>query len=57
MATEEICNLKIPSAENAVLFLWVTNPLLPDALKVVESWGFEYKTNLVWIKQKAGQGF
>lgn len=43
--------------ENAVLFMWVTNPLLEDGLKVLKSWGFEYKTNVVWIKDKAGQGF
>ena len=57
MSTDAICNLKIPSAENAVLFLWVTNPLLEDALRVVSAWGFEYKTNMVWIKNRAGQGF
>lgn len=57
MSTDEICALKIPSAKNSVLFLWVTNPLLEDAFKVISSWGFEYKTNMVWIKDKAGQGF
>lgn len=57
MPIEDICNLKIPSASNSVLFLWVTNPLLKEGLQVVENWGFEYKTNIVWIKEKAGQGF
>ena len=37
--------------------MWVTNPLLEDALRVVKAWGFEYKTNMVWIKNRAGQGF
>ena len=57
MATEKICELRIPSSENAVLFLWVTNPFLKEGLRVCESWGFEYKTNIVWVKEQAGQGF
>ena len=57
MAIEEICKLPIPSSENAVLFLWATNPLLEDALKVMTSWGFKYKTNLVWVKNHMGVGF
>jgi len=52
METDEICNLDIPSADNAVLFLWATNPKLKEALKVMEAWNFEYKTNICWDKQK-----
>lgn len=44
-------------ADNAVLFLWVTNPLLRDGLEVMDSWGFDYKTNLVWIKKNHTAGF
>lgn len=36
--------------KNAVLFLWVTSPLLEDGLKVVKNWGFKYKTSFVWDK-------
>jgi N6-adenosine-specific RNA methylase IME4 len=57
MPTEEICKLRIPSADDAVLFLWATNPTLPDALKVMVCWGFKYKTNMVWVKDKIGTGF
>lgn len=44
MSTEEICDLPVRdiSEENAMLFLWACFPCLPDALKVIESWGFEY---------------
>lgn len=45
------------AADQAVLFLWTTNPLLPDALRVVKAWGFEYKTCLVWIKERHTAGF
>ena len=65
---EDICNYKDKNGmpitgkftDNAVLFLWVTNPFLQDAFKVVESWGFKYKTNMVWIKRnlkRPGSGF
>jgi len=59
MSTEEICKLPIKDLadENAVLFLWVTNPLLEDALKVCEAWGFKYKTNFVWVKNQHTGGF
>lgn len=58
MDTESICSMDIPlTAENAVLFLWVTNPLLEDGIKVISSWGFEYKTNIVWIKKRHTAGF
>ena len=54
MAAEEICQLPIRELvdEKAVLFLWVTNPFLQEGLEVCRSWGFEYKTNFVWIKNK-----
>jgi len=59
MDTGAIADLEVPSADNAVLFLWSTNPFLQDALAVVEAWGFEYKTNMVWVKTNRiakGQG-
>lgn len=59
MTTEDICNLNIPVADNAILFMWACWPLLPDAMQVIESWGFEYKSLAwVWIKaNKSGMGF
>lgn len=37
--------------EDCVLFLWATFPTLPQALSVIEAWGFEYKTaGFVWTK-------
>ena len=57
MPLDEICELPIGDLadETTVLFLWATNPLLPEALQVMASWGFEYKTNIAWIKD-AGRG-
>lgn len=54
MSVEEICNLSIPDLidKKAVLFLWVTNAFVKEGLQVIDKWGFEYKTNMVWIKNK-----
>lgn len=51
MPTSEICELEFGIAENAILFLWVTNPLIPDGLNVMNTWGFDYKTNFCWFKE------
>ena len=32
------------AADNCALFLWATFPKLPEALEVIKSWGFQYKT-------------
>jgi N6-adenosine-specific RNA methylase IME4 len=45
MTVQEICALNVPSENNAVLYLWATAPKLREALKVMEAWGFEYKTS------------
>lgn len=57
MGTDEICRLDIPAADDAILFLWATNPKLTDALKVMAAWDFTYKTNMVWVKDKFGTGY
>lgn len=38
------------------LYLWVPNALLPEGLKVMEAWGFSYKTNLIWEKVRKDGG-
>jgi N6-adenosine-specific RNA methylase IME4 len=43
------------SAPDAHLYLWTTNPKLPFSFRVMDAWGFEYKTTLTWVKTtKAG---
>ena len=50
MPLEDICALTIPAQSNSVLFMWATSPLLEDAFKVINAWGFKYKTSFVWDK-------
>jgi N6-adenosine-specific RNA methylase IME4 len=59
MAPESISALPVRdlAAPDCVLFLWATYPLLREALSVVEAWGFTYKSQLVWVKDKIGLGF
>lgn len=57
MTVEDICDLNVPSATNAVLYLWATAPKLREALKVMEAWGFEYKTHMIWDKEIIGMGY
>ena len=57
MTVEDISALKVPAADDSILFLWATNPKLPEALDVMWKWGFEYKTNLVWVKDRFGTGY
>jgi N6-adenosine-specific RNA methylase IME4 len=57
MPLQAIMDLQPPATENAVLFLWAVNCLLPEALEVISAWGFRYKTNLVWVKPWIGLGY
>ena len=44
-------------ADDAFLFLWVTDNFLEDGLAVMRTWGFEYKRTFVWVKPSMGLGF
>lgn len=54
MNIKDICNLPVEkiASKDCILFMWMTFPTLQESLKVIESWGFKYKTvAFVWIKQ------
>lgn len=44
------------AADDSVLFLWATCPLLEDALGLCAAWGFKYKAQFVWDKVKHNMG-
>lgn len=62
LSLQELCDLVVDETQerrvrdiaedNAVLFLWVTSPLLPCAFDVLAAWGFTYKASLVWDKNR-----
>jgi N6-adenosine-specific RNA methylase IME4 len=44
------------SNENAILFMWATSALLPEAIYTIKAWGFDFKTvGFVWIKKNKKQ--
>ncbi|SDP92377.1 N6-adenosine-specific RNA methylase IME4 [Phyllobacterium sp. YR620] len=61
MDTDAICQLfeeiGSPATPNAVLFLWATNPMLLDGIRVLQAWGFRYIHHWVWDKEVAGTGY
>lgn len=54
MSIEQLCGMgeqiKAACEKDAVLFLWVTSPLLEECFDVIRAWGFKYKTSFVWDK-------
>lgn len=58
LSLEEICDMPVEAlaGDPAHLYLWVPNALLPEGLKVMEHWGFSYKSNLVWYKVRKDGG-
>lgn len=59
MSIAELCamgpDIRDACEPDAVLFLWVTSPLLEECFDVIHAWGFEYKTSFVW--DKVGHNF
>jgi len=59
LSLDEICALPVGAlaADDCVLFLWATSPKLADAMQVLDAWGFNYRTCMVWVKDKIGMGY
>tara|TARA_R100000655_G_scaffold28655_2_gene58212 strand:- start:410 stop:949 length:540 start_codon:yes stop_codon:yes gene_type:complete len=54
MSTDDIANMPVQDLadDNCILFMWVTLPKLNEFMKVINGWGFEYKTTaFVWVKK------
>lgn len=58
LSIQDICNLPVSelSTDNAVLFLWVTSPILEQSFEVMTAWGFDYKASFIWDKVKHVMG-
>ena len=55
MTTDDICRLPVKNmtADDAILFLWTTDAHLEEAMKVINAWGFKYKTiGFTWLKKE-----
>jgi len=56
MSIGDIKALEVPAADDAVLFLWTTSPMLEKGVEVAEAWGFTYKASFIWDKVKHNMG-
>jgi N6-adenosine-specific RNA methylase IME4 len=58
MSMEDIAALPVAdlAAEQSHLHLWTTNGFLEEALRLIPTWGFEYKSMFVWCKPQMGIG-
>ena len=58
MAIADICAFPVAdfAHKDCVLFLWTTNSHMRNAFAVLDSWGFEHRTILTWVKDKMGCG-
>lgn len=58
MPIDEICAMPVGeiAASDSVMFLWATAPCLPEAMQVIQAWGFNYKAQFVWDKVKGFNG-
>jgi N6-adenosine-specific RNA methylase IME4 len=58
LTLDEIAALPAASvaADRAHLYLWVPNALVPEGLRVMDAWGFRYKSNIVWHKVRKDGG-
>lgn len=56
---ENISSLPVQShcMDEAVLFLWTTTAMVKKAFDLIPAWGFEFKTSMVWVKNRIGTGF
>lgn len=56
---EVIAARDVPSiaAPDCVLFLWATAPMMPHALVVMGAWGFDYRSQVIWAKDRIGTGY
>jgi N6-adenosine-specific RNA methylase IME4 len=59
MSLDEICAEPVSdkATDDAILYLWATVPKLAEAFTVIDAWGFAYRSNFVWVKDKIGMGY
>lgn len=59
MGMEELKEIPINNItlKDSVMFMWTTNSMIKKAFTLIEEWGFEFKTSMIWVKHHIGTGF
>ena len=58
MPIKELCDMKVSEIvdENSVLFIWVATNFLEQSFEVIKRWGFDYKSQMAWVKEGGKPG-
>ena len=53
MSLDDIKRIPVSSyaAKDCILWLWITNPMLPVGFEVIDAWGFRFSTADHWVKR------
>lgn len=57
MITDKICAMQVPAADDSILFLWATVPMLEHSLRIMREWGFDYRSMITWDKEREATGY
>jgi len=56
MSDEMLSELQLPMADNCVVFCWSISGLIESTLSIIQSWGLQYRSQIIWDKQTIGLG-
>lgn len=56
MSLEEIEALRLPAADDCVLWLWTTHKFMRHSFKLLDAWGFRDVAVVTWVKDRMGLG-
>ena len=51
LSIDDLALLPVGEIVDGYVFLWTTGPFMPDAVRLIESWGFQWCSMLTWIKR------
>lgn len=59
MTLDDVKALPVASIahDDSVLFLWIRNDMIEEAIDVVRAWGFRCKSSIIWRKPRLGTGY
>jgi N6-adenosine-specific RNA methylase IME4 len=57
MTLDDLAALRLPAAKDSVLYMWAPVAQARNAMRLIEQWGFEYKSMHVWAKPDLGTGY
>lgn len=57
MSMQSLSQLPMPAANDCIMFMWATVPMMPEAIDLLTDWGFTYKSHIAWVKDRIGTGY